>query len=72
MAVSSFLQLEQLIHCQWQDKVCSLDIFFFLAVAIALLVSSLAAPHAVNLAGPGHTELGKLGSLEARLTSWGP
>ena len=46
--------------------------FFFLALAIALLVSSLAAPHAVNLAGPGHTELGKLGSLEARLTSWGP
>ena len=44
--------------------------FFFLVLAIALLVSSLAAPHAVNLAGPGRAELGKLGSLEARLTSW--
>ena len=43
--LSSFI--EQLTHCQWQDEVCSLDIFFFLAIAITLLVSSLAAPQVV-------------------------
>ena len=57
MIVVHPISLGQLIHCQWQDRVYSLDIFFFLAVAIALLVSSLAAPHAVSVADPSHTEL---------------